>query len=204
MIGEIQTTSAVNLSKKYLRADAVPSVFHFPPHLQKEHKRKSPVKRKLSSCSGTKVSSKPVPNKKQKLCTKPIQDHSYCGSPSKVIPKIKKSLSNNQKKVRALTRKNLRKEKNIKGLVKKLENMKHLSNEQSQSLTSNFGHMVKELFTNEHKNAKKIKIFKVFRLNQAICSHTAFLQPQSIQICSQNTSLAMSSFHTVLGSCLKL
>ena len=118
VIGEIQTTSAVNLSKKYLRADAVPSVFHFPPHLQKEHKRKSPVKRKLSSCSGTKVTSKPVPNKKQKLCTKPIQDHSYWVSPSKVIPKIEKSLSNNQKKVRVLTRKNLRKDKNYQRLGK--------------------------------------------------------------------------------------
>ena len=49
-----------------------------------------------------------------------------------------------------------------------------------------------------------IKIFKVFRLNQAICSPTAFLQPQSIQICSQSTSLAMSSFHMVLGSHHKL
>ena len=37
------------------------------------------------------------------------------------------------------------KEKTIKGLVKKLEDMKHLSNEQGQSLTSNFGHMTKEL-----------------------------------------------------------
>ena len=56
--------------------------------------------------------------------------------------------------MRALTRKNLRKEKTIKGLVKKLENMKHLSNEQRQNLTSNFGHMAEELFTNEHKNVK--------------------------------------------------
>ena len=158
VIGEIQSTRAVNLSKKYLRADAVPSVFTFPQHLQKENKkRKSPVKRKLPSCSGTKATSKAVPNKKQKLCTQPMQHHNYCVSPSKVIPKLKESLLNNQKKVRALTRKNLRKEKTIKGLVKKLENMKHLSNEQSQSLTSNFGHMTKELFANEHKNANKSK-----------------------------------------------
>ena len=108
MIGEIQSTSAVNVSKKYLRADAVPSVFNFPPHLQAENKKgKFPLKRKLPSCSGAKVTSKAVPNKKQKLCSNPEQDHSYCVSPSKVIPKIKKSLSNNQKKVRALTRKNL-------------------------------------------------------------------------------------------------
>ena len=113
VIGEIQSTSAVNLSKKYLRADAVPSVFNFPMHLQTENKkRKSPLKRKLPSSSGTKVTSKAVPNKKQKVCTNPVQDHSYCVSPSKVIPKIRKSLSNNQKKVRALARKNLRKEKN--------------------------------------------------------------------------------------------
>ena len=84
-----------------------------------------------------------------------MQDHSYCTSPSKVIPQLKKSLEKKKKKIRALTSKNLRKEKTIKGLVKKLENKKQLSKEQSQSLLSNFGHMTRDIFLNEQKNANK-------------------------------------------------
>ena len=81
--------------------------------------------------------------------------------------------------MRALTRKNLRKEKTIKGLVKKLENMKHLSNEQSQSLTSNFGHMAKELFTNEHKNAKKSKSSRYSDLIKQFAVTLHFYSPKA-------------------------
>ena len=37
------------------------------------------------------------------------------------------------------------------------ENIKHPSEEQSQSLHTNFGHMTRNLFTNEQKNLKKGK-----------------------------------------------
>ena len=50
VIGGIQSTSAVNLSKKYLRADAVPSVFNFPPHLQKENKKRKFEQKKYVIC----------------------------------------------------------------------------------------------------------------------------------------------------------
>jgi hypothetical protein len=43
-------------------------------------------------------------------------------------------------------------EKTIKGFVKKLEEIKVLSEEQSQHLMSNLDHMTKDLFTNEQKN----------------------------------------------------
>jgi hypothetical protein len=86
-----------------------------------------------------------------------MQDHNYCTSPSKVIPRLRRSLDKKRKKIRALTSKNLRKEKTIKGLVQKLENARHLSKEQSQSLLSNFGHMTKDLFINERKYANKSK-----------------------------------------------
>ena len=86
-----------------------------------------------------------------------LSDHSYCGSPSKVIPKLQKSLKKKRQKIKVLTRKNIRKEKNIKGLLQKLKNMKHLDAEQTQSLLSNFGHMTRALFTNELKNSKKGK-----------------------------------------------
>jgi hypothetical protein len=47
--------------------------------------------------------------------------------------------------------------KNNKGVGTELENARHLSKEQSQSLLSNFGHMTKDLFINERKHANKSK-----------------------------------------------
>ncbi|CAB3977737.1 THAP domain-containing 9 [Paramuricea clavata] len=138
--------------KPTLKPNAVPSVFDFPPHLNKATKPRNPAKRKAPSPK------KEVPKKKPRISNQPVmQDHNYCISPAKVIPKLKKSLEKKRKKIRALTSKNLRKEKTIKGLVTKLENARHLSKEQSQSLLSNFGHMTKDLFINKQKHAGKSK-----------------------------------------------
>lgn len=68
---------------------------------------------------------------------------------------MKISLEKKNKKLKVLAKKNLRKEKTIKGLLKKLENMKHLTKEQNETLLSNFGHMTRKLFINEEKNAQK-------------------------------------------------
>ena len=76
-------------------------------------------------------------------------------SPSKAIPKMKKSLEKKRKKIKVLTKKNIRKERTIKGLLKKLESMKHL--DADQTCLSNFGHLTRDLFTNELKNSKKGK-----------------------------------------------
>ena len=142
----------VNKDKNILKPDAVPSIFKFPPHLSKTVKPRSiPTKRKAPS--PVKIE---VPEKKSKIQTS-LSDHSYCISPSKVIPKMQKSLEKKRKKIKVLTKKNIRKEKTIKGLLKKLENMKHLDAEQTQSLLSNFGHMTRDFFTNELKNSKKGK-----------------------------------------------
>ena len=70
---------------------------------------------------------------------------------------MKKSLEKKRKKIKVLTKKNIRKEKTIKGLLKKLESMKHLDADQTQRLLSNFGHLTRDLFTNELKNSKKGK-----------------------------------------------
>ena len=82
-------------------------------------------------------------------------DHNYCTSPSKVIPKMKKSLEDKRKKIKSLSKKRLHREKTIKGLLKRLQDLKHLSKEQGENLMSNFGH--KELFINQQKNAQKSK-----------------------------------------------
>ncbi len=148
----IQSMEYADQTKKYLKPDAVPSVFNFPPHLVQVAKhRNPPAKRKA-----------PIPeeqtNPKKKRPNQPdVQDHGYSMPTEKVIAKLKKSLQQKRKKIRALRSKNLRKEKTIKGLVKKLEDMQHLSKDQSQSLLSNFGHMTRDIFINEQKNTNKSK-----------------------------------------------
>ena len=114
---QTQSVKCAGQTKKYLKPDAVPSIFDFPKNLKTSVKnKKPPTKRKAPSPKKT------VPIKKPKYSTQlNMQDHSYCTSPSKVIPRMKKSLEKKKKKIRALTSKNLRKEKTIKGLVKKLE-----------------------------------------------------------------------------------
>ena len=70
---------------------------------------------------------------------------------TKKITKLKQKLKLKNRKIRSLRAKNVRKEKSIKGLVTKLEQMKLLTYEQSQALTTNFGEMTKEIFKNEVK-----------------------------------------------------
>ena len=77
----------------------------------------------------------------------------------------------------------MRKEKTIKGLVKKLENARHLSKEQSQSLLSNFGHMTKDLFINEQKNADKSKGSRYGDTIKQFAVTLHFYSIQGIQVC---------------------
>lgn len=50
---------------------------------------------------------------------------------------MKKSLEDKRKKIKGLSKKCLRREKTIKGLLKRLQGLKHLSKEQSENLMSN-------------------------------------------------------------------
>ncbi|CAB4032804.1 THAP domain-containing 9, partial, partial [Paramuricea clavata] len=93
-----------------------------------------------------------IPAKKKRKSSVNSDHGSYIKSPTTVMKKLKKTLKKKNNKIRSLSAKNLRKEKTIKGLVKKLEEIKALSEEQSQHLMSNFGHMTKDIFTNEQKN----------------------------------------------------
>lgn len=74
---------AANKLKKYLKPDAIPSVFDFPPHLLKETNPRKPTTKRIATSPVTSV-----PNKKPKTDFQPIShDHTYCISPRKVIPK---------------------------------------------------------------------------------------------------------------------
>ena len=100
----------IHQTKKYLKQDAVPSVFDFPPHLVNIAKpRHVPAKRKAQSPAREEVPVKKP--RSQPTCI--TSDHNYCTSPSKVIPKMKRSLDKKRKKIEVLMKKNLRKEKTI-------------------------------------------------------------------------------------------
>ena len=132
-------------SKKYLKQNAVPSIFDNPPHLVKTTtSRPLPKKREAPPPLEDQI-----PAKKKRKSSVNSDHGSYIKSPATVMKKLNKTLKKKNNKIRSLSAKNLRKEKTIKGLVKKLEEIKALSEEQSQHLISNFGHMTKYLFTNE-------------------------------------------------------
>ena len=126
-----------------------PTIFDIPPHLLKEtNPRKGPTKSKATS------EVPDVSKKRPRTNFQPIShEHNYCTSPGKVIPRMKKSREDKRKKIKSLSIKRLGREKTIKGLLKRLQDLKHLSKEQSRNLKSNFGHRTKELFINQQKNA---------------------------------------------------
>ena len=135
------------LSKRYLRKDAVPSKFKFPPHLQKKPtKERNPKKRMIES-----QDSHPSIFPPKKITR---QDHTYAfsSSPNKVNKQFKEKIKKKNQIIKNLRRKIITKEKTIKGLMIKLKQTKLLSQESCSSLTTNFGHMTTELFRNEAKN----------------------------------------------------
>ena len=99
-------------TKKYLKPDAVPSVFDFPPHLVKKiPPRKPPVKRPSPPLPEVPISPK---KKQERILEKVKLDHgSYFKSPTKEIAKLKKRLKFKNEKIRSLRCKNIRKEKSL-------------------------------------------------------------------------------------------
>ena len=139
-----------SLGKKYLKKDAVPSVFDFPAHIQKkETKERKPRKRPSASPNRLTTSTE----KKPKLA----DDHTYVlkTSPRKVAEKYKRKLQEKNKIIKKLRISNVRKEKTIKGLCSQLKELKMLSQTSEETLAENFGHLTTELFRNETKNALK-------------------------------------------------
>jgi hypothetical protein len=131
-----------------------------------------------------------VPNKKPKRNFQPVgRDHIYCTSPSRVIPKMKKSLEKKRKKIESLSKKSLRRDKTTKGLLKKLRDLKYLSKEQSENLMSNFGHMTKELFINEHKNIQRSKASRYSESIKKFAVSLHFYSPRSYRFVRKSLHL---------------
>ena len=103
----------IHQTKKHLKPDAVPSVFYFPPHLVNIAKlRHVPAKRKAP-----RPAREEVPVKKprsQPTCT--TNDHNSWMSPSKLIPKMKRSLDKKGKWSKSLRRKISERKKQWKAL----------------------------------------------------------------------------------------
>eukprot|EP00794_Sanderia_malayensis_P011743 gene11743-12964_t len=142
-----------SLGKKYLKKDAIPSVFNFPAHLKKKSPKKRSTTKRCSPPIVTTSSKSTSPDpKKIKL------DHSYASalvSPRKIRDKYKKKLAHKNKVINKLRVGNIRKAKSIQNLMQKLKSLKLLSEENAMSINDNFGHMATELFRNEAKNVGK-------------------------------------------------
>ena len=140
---------STSLGKKYLKKDAVPSVFKFPEHLQKRPvKERNPKKREFQA-QHLRSDTVAIPAKNPRL-----DDHTYASSvsPRKLKTMYKAKIKKKNQIIQNLRRKNIRKEKTIKGLILKLKQAKMLSEESGSSIISNFGHMTTEIFKNEAKN----------------------------------------------------
>lgn len=142
---------STSLGRKCLKKDAIPSVFNFPKHLMKKPvMERAPPKHGNSFLIGEeKLKKKPKKTKHE--------DHGYASknSPLKQMKVYKKQLRDKKKIIKNLRRKNLRKEKTIKGLILRLQQCRVLSEELGNDLSENFGHMSMALFKNEVCNASK-------------------------------------------------
>ena len=81
-------------------------------------------------------------------------DHSYTSeiSPHKLCAKYRERLRQKDKKLRNLWRKNIRLEKNVKGLILQLKAVRLFKNQLSDSLMKNFEHRTTGIVENEVKN----------------------------------------------------
>ena len=124
------------LSRRFLKRDAVPSVFNFPEHLNKKHCPRQPPK-KRSSDEQVSPSCKPSKVPKQHH-----NDHPYSNklSPRKLKARYEKKLKQKNKTIKNLRKKNLRQEKKICDLISKLHAYQLLSEELSVTLNESFGH----------------------------------------------------------------
>ena len=112
--------------KTKLKISAVPSIFNFPQHLQKQSKsRKSPKKRSRENDEDTKSASPPSPTKRQKIIG---VEHSYAQSYCTVQTqekKLKKTVKSLKQKTRRLKKRN----RTLKGLLKNLREQNKLAEE---------------------------------------------------------------------------
>ena len=132
---------------KYLKKDAVPSVFNFPDHLKKKVAPPRSVPKIIIQSSSVEP---PIPSSKQ-----PRLDHNYAtkSSPRKAKKLYQEKLKKMNLIIKNLWRKNIRKQKTIGALVAKLKQYRILSEESGNSFLENFGHM--SLFKNEVKNINR-------------------------------------------------
>ena len=82
-------------------------------------------------------------------------------------------------KLRNLRRKNIRLEKNVKGLILQVKAAKLLNNELSNSLIENFRHMATEIVKNETKNSSSTGASRYGNENREFASTLHFCSPNA-------------------------
>ncbi len=129
-------TQAVSLKQRYLKYDAVPSIFDFPDHLKKKPvKERNPKKREREVQHLSSDSNLPRAPKMPKL------DHTCSAtnvSPRKLKKKYSETIKKKNKIIQNLRRKNLRREKTIKGSMIELKSAKMISKECEATMINYF------------------------------------------------------------------
>ena len=94
-------------------------------------------------------------------------DRSYTSkiSPHKLCAKYRERLKQVDNKLRNLRRKDIRLEKNVKGLILQVKAVRLLNDELSNSLKENFGHMATQIVKNEAKNMSSTCGVQVWKWN---------------------------------------
>ena len=113
-----------SIGKKYLKKEAIPTVFNFPDHLKKTTKlRRSPCKRPNPQSASA---FPPLKIKKPNPKETSIHDHTYANkiSPRKLQAKYRKRLKQKNDKLRNLKKKNLQLEKKNLWLDLKIASMR--------------------------------------------------------------------------------
>ena len=151
-----------------MKKDAVLSVFEFPEHIMtKAAKERHPINRNAPAEKS--LYSGAWSPKQPKLC-----DHTYASkvSAKNVKAQYQQILSRKIRIIQNLHRKSIRQENTVKGLMQKLQQAELLSEQSTEALVSNLGHMTREIF-------KHILIFcqkcQIFGLNQSTLNHIQFL-----------------------------
>ncbi len=148
------------LKKKFLKKEAIPSVFNVPTHSLSTKKEQTthenPARKRLFASNNNFIAPSDSPSffdSSEGIEVPSCKVFKPAMSPSTKIKKLQLLVKKKNKKIKQLQRKALRKEKTITGLITQLNKQKVLSKELGEKLDQNFGHL--KLYKNELKNNGK-------------------------------------------------
>ncbi len=168
------------LKKKFLKKEAIPSVFNVPTHSPSTKKEQTthenPARKRLFASDNNFIAPSDSPSffdSSEGIEVPSCKVFKPAMSPSTKIKKLQLLVKKKNKKIKQLQRKALRKEKTITGLITQLNKQKVLSKELGEKLDQNFGHL--KLYKNELKNnGKKAGLGRILSAKKSLGKQVLF------------------------------